>query len=95
MTIEEIARTLWGNLPIIQEDYIQVIQETLEKQKAEYDSQLPLIKETYYNAGYEAAKNKMIDKTKRAFCSVCGCKECTERNVTCEDYKEFVKYIEK
>ena len=33
-----------------------------KEQKAEYDSQLPLIKETYYNAGYETAKNKTIDK---------------------------------
>lgn len=62
MTIEERARELWGKLPIIQEDYISVIQAALEEQKAEYDSQLPLIKETYYNAGYETAKNKMIDK---------------------------------
>lgn len=72
MTTEERARALWGSLPIIQEDYIPVIQEALEKQKA-ID----------------------IDKAKRAFCSVCGCKKCTERNVTCDDYKEFVKYIEK
>lgn len=32
-TIQERARALWGRLPIIQEDYIPVIQEALEKQK--------------------------------------------------------------
>ncbi len=62
MTTEERARELWGKLPIIQEDYIPIIQAALEEQKAEYDSQLPLIKKTYYNAGHETAKNKMIDK---------------------------------
>lgn len=70
MTIEERIETIMseeiGNLDHPSFDLKYEIEAALERiateQKAEYDSQLPLIKETYYNAGYETAKNKMIDK---------------------------------
>ena len=39
MTIEERARELWGKLPIIQEDYIFVIQAALEEQQREFFKQ--------------------------------------------------------
>lgn len=53
-SIKERARELWGNLPIIQEDYIADIEKALEEQKA--------IDEDAFHAVVEEQVLKAIEK---------------------------------
>lgn len=61
-SIKERARELWGNLPVIQENYIAVIEKALEEQKAIDEDAINAVVEEQVLRAIEKQKTRTLNK---------------------------------
>lgn len=72
---------------------------TLNEAWEEYDRYKTITKDEYNSISticeHECNEQRKMDMQNalNAFCKVCNCKECSKRNVTCFEYKEFKKLL--